>query len=75
MIPKSQIPTFEDLLGPTLKALEGIGGSASIQELSSRIATDMALPDKVLDLKDLGLGVSTKTVQEIIPEPEFFEAL
>ena len=26
-------------------------------------------------LKDLGLGVSTKTVQEITPEPEFFEAL
>ena len=50
MIPKSQIPTFEDLLWPTLKALEGIGGSASIQELSSRIATDMALPDEVLDV-------------------------
>ena len=50
MIPKSQIPTFEDLLWPTLKALEGIGGSASIQELSSRIAMDMALPDEVLDV-------------------------
>ena len=50
MIAKSQIPTFEDLLWPTLKALEGIGGSASIQELSSRIATDMALPDEVLDV-------------------------
>ena len=38
--------------------------------------------DKLIDgselctlLKDLGLGVSTKTVQEITPEPEFFEAL
>ena len=50
MIPKSQIPTFEDLLWPTLKALEGSGGSASIQELSSRIALDMALPDEVLDV-------------------------
>ena len=50
MIPKSQIPTLEDLLWPTLKALESIGGSASIQELSSRIATDMALPDEVLDV-------------------------
>ena len=47
---KSQIPTFEDLLWPTLKALEGFGGSASIQELSSRIAMDMALPDEVLDV-------------------------
>ena len=50
MIPKSQIPTFEDLLWPTLKALEGIGGSASIHELSSRIAMDMALLDEVLDV-------------------------
>ena len=50
MIQKSTIPTFEDLLWPTLKALEGIGGSASIQELSSRIAIDMTLPDKVLDV-------------------------
>jgi len=50
MISKYQIPTFEDLLWPTLKALESIGGSASIQELSSRIATDMALPDEVLDV-------------------------
>ena len=50
MIPKSQIPTFEDLLWPTLKALERVGGSASIQELSSRIAMDMALPDEALDI-------------------------
>ena len=50
MISKPQIPTFEDLLWPTLKALQGIGGSASIQELSSGIATDMALPDEVLDI-------------------------
>ena len=50
MSPKSQTPTFEDLLWPTLKALERIGGSASIQELSSRIAMDMALPDEVLDI-------------------------
>ena len=44
------IPPFEDLLWPTLKALEGIGSSASIQELSSRIAMDMGLPDEVLDV-------------------------
>ena len=50
MIPTSEIPTFEDLLWPTLKALEGSGGSASIQELSSQIALDMALPDEVLDV-------------------------
>ena len=50
MIPEPQIPTYEDLLWPTLKALESIGGSASIQELSSRVAMDMALPDEILDV-------------------------
>ena len=50
MIPESQMPTYEDLLWPTLKALEGISGSASIQELSSRVAMDMVLPDEILDV-------------------------
>ena len=50
MIPESQMPTYEDLLWPTLEALESIGGSASIQELSSRVATDTALPDEILDV-------------------------
>lgn len=50
MIAKSQIPTYEDLLWPTLKALEKEGGSASIHELASRVATDLALPDEILDV-------------------------
>ena len=50
MNPDSQIPTREDLLWPTLKALESSGGSASIQELSSRMATDMSLPDEILNV-------------------------
>ena len=49
MIHESQIPTYDNLLWPTLKALESAGGSASIQELSSRVAADMALPDEILD--------------------------
>ena len=47
---KIPIPTYEDLLWPTLKALEGCGGSASIQELSEQVATDLALPDEILDI-------------------------
>ena len=47
---KSPIPTDKDLLWPTLKALEGCGGSASIQELSEQVATDLALPDEILDI-------------------------
>ena len=50
MISESQMPTYEGLLWPTLKALESIGGSASIQELSSRVAMDMTLPDEILDV-------------------------
>ena len=50
MIPEPQMPTYEDLLWPTLEALESIGGSASIQELSSRVALDMSLPDELLDV-------------------------
>ena len=50
MIPEPQMPTYEDLLWPTLKALESIGGSASIQELSSQLAIDMSLPDEILDV-------------------------
>ncbi len=50
MIPDSRMPTRDDLLWPTLKALESIGGSASIQELLSRVAMDMSLPDEILDV-------------------------
>lgn len=44
------IPTSEDLLWPTLKALEVRGGSASIQELSEQAASDLELPDEVLEV-------------------------
>ena len=40
----------DDLLWPTLKALEAKGGSASIQELSEQIASDMELSDEILDV-------------------------
>lgn len=47
---KRQPPTREDLLWPTLKALEVLGGSASIYELSEQIAIDLALSDEILDI-------------------------
>ena len=46
---EKQIPTYEDLLWPTLNALKARGGSASIQELSEQIASDLGLPDSILD--------------------------
>ncbi len=45
---KRQMPTHYELLWPTLKALEERGGSAFIQELSERVAADLALPDEIL---------------------------
>ena len=47
---KSDIPTYDDLLWPTLEALKAKGGSASIQELSEQIASDMELSDEMLEL-------------------------
>lgn len=47
---EQQLPTYEDLLWPTLKALEDRGGSASIQELSEHIARELALSDEILDV-------------------------
>ena len=47
---QSQIPTYLDLIWPTLKALETRGGSASVQEPSEQIAIDLELPDEILDI-------------------------
>ena len=47
---KQELPTYEDLLWPTLKALESRGGSASIQELSEDIASELALSEEILDM-------------------------
>lgn len=49
MLP-SDMPTYQDLLWPTLKALEDKGGSASIEELSEVIAHNMKLPDQIQDV-------------------------
>ena len=54
MIAKPRMPSYTDLHWPTLKALESLGGSASVQELTSRIATDMGLTDEILDVPHKG---------------------
>ncbi len=46
----NELPTFEDLLWPTLTALKSRGGSASIQELSGSVASDLKLTDEVLNI-------------------------
>jgi len=44
------VPKYEDIMWPTLKALEEIGGSASIHELNSHVAKLMQLSDEVLEI-------------------------
>ena len=46
----ADMPKQVDLMWPTLRALEGLGGSASIHELDDRVATDLDLPDGMLDI-------------------------
>ena len=46
-----KLPTFEDLLWPTLKVLERRGGSATIQELSEDVAGELDLPDELANVQ------------------------
>lgn len=45
-----EMPSQVDLMWPMLRALEGLGGSASIREVDDRVATDMGLGEAVLDV-------------------------
>lgn len=47
---QQQVPTHIALLWPTLKALERLGGSASIQELSEQVASELDLSKDILDI-------------------------
>ena len=44
------IATAGELMWPVLRALEGLGGSASIGELDDRVATDMDICEADLDI-------------------------
>ena len=47
---EEKIPTYTDLLWPTLKVLESSGGSASNQEISEGLASYLRVPDSILDI-------------------------
>lgn len=44
-----EVPKWYELLWPTLKALGALGGSARVRELEERLASELQLPDSVLD--------------------------
>lgn len=43
------MPSIDDLLNPTLRALHSLGGSASIQELADEVVKDLALSPDVAE--------------------------
>jgi restriction system protein len=47
---KREVPTFDELMNPTLQALKLLGGSASIDELVPEIVRLMELPQEVADV-------------------------
>jgi restriction system protein len=47
---KHEVPTFDELMDPTLQALKQLGGSASIDELVPEIVRLLQLPQDVADV-------------------------
>ena len=48
MMSEITIPTFEELMNPLLTALQGLGGSGSIEEIYAKTVEIIGLPDDVL---------------------------
>ncbi len=49
-----EVPTHDQLLNPTLKALRKLGGSASIIELLEQVIADSQLPREVIERPHTG---------------------
>ena len=47
---KKEVPTFDELMDPTVQALKRLGGSASIDELVPEIVRLLGLPQEVADV-------------------------
>jgi len=47
---KSEITKYHQMLIPTLKALQSLGGSANIKELDAKVVDIMQLPDDMLNV-------------------------
>jgi len=51
---RAAVPTFDQLMNPTLNALRALGGSASIPELVERLIADLRLPQDVVEQPHTG---------------------
>ena len=53
-----EIPTFDQLIIPTVRALRELGGSAGVEELGERIAQLMKLSDEIMAYRREGAGTN-----------------
>ena len=54
----SEIPTFDQMIIPTVRALRELGGSAGVEELGERIAQLMKLSDEIMAHRREGAGTN-----------------
>ena len=54
------VPTFEELLLPTLAAIRGLGGSATITEQVDRVITELDLPTEIVEQPHSGSDTRTE---------------
>ena len=47
---KANLPSAKDLLNPLLEAVKQLGGSGTIEEINTRVAENLQLPDDQLDI-------------------------
>lgn len=59
MAAKDLVPTFDELLNPTLQALHALGGSGSNHEIVDQILSQLSLPDEVAEVPH-GQGSTTE---------------
>src|ERR1041385_6128080 len=45
-----QLPTFDSLMLPTLKALQMLGGSCTVNEIYEKVVELLLLPDSILNV-------------------------
>ena len=44
-----EVPSYDQLLNPTLEALHGLGSSASIDEIVGKVIENLSLPKEVVE--------------------------
>src|ERR1700687_1256403 len=49
-MPKTNVPTYDALMNPLIRALKQLGGSATIEELEVKVAEILKLSDEQLEV-------------------------